>query len=250
MDGDNKPNSVAGLFNRRSWTLFRSGSSGCCLAREAGVAPHPKTTIGHQERVYMSDLNQVKRALMALLTHRKPERVKDVDDGYTHASVLLPLFIKNDHYWLLFMRRTDTVEYHKGEVSFPGGSVDAGDKNLEYTAIRETFEEVGIREEDIEILGQLDDMITMTSRFIVHPFVGVVPFPYAFTLNKREVDYLIEVPLQFFLDNARPQFVAMDYEGDIFDTPAFVYEDTVIWGATQRILDNFLGLIKPAIRFA
>jgi 8-oxo-dGTP pyrophosphatase MutT (NUDIX family) len=198
----------------------------------------------------MPDLEQVKRTLRALLAYRTPKRVNAADHEYTHASVLLPLFIKNDQYWLLFMRRTHTVENHKGEVSFPGGSVDAGDKNLEHTAIRETFEEVGIREEDIEILGQLDDMITVTSHFIVHPFVGVVPFPYAVTLNKREVDYLIEVPLQFFLDYAQPQFVTMDYEGESFETPAFIYEDTVIWGATQRILDNFLGLVKPAIRFA
>ena len=198
----------------------------------------------------MPDLDQVKRALRALLTHRKPERVKDADDEYTQASVLLPLYIKNGRYWLLFMRRTHTVENHKGEVSFPGGAVDAGDKSLEHTAIRETFEEVGIRGEDIEILGQLDDMITVTSRFIVHPFVGIVPFPCAFRLNKREVDYLIEVPLQFFLDNAQPRLVTLDYEGETFETPAFVYEDTIIWGATQRILDNFLGLIKPAIGFA
>jgi 8-oxo-dGTP pyrophosphatase MutT (NUDIX family) len=198
----------------------------------------------------MPDLDQVKRTLMALLAYRTPEKAEDADDGYTHASVLLPLFIKDGRYWILFMRRTDTVEYHKGEVSFPGGAVDIGDKSLEYTALRETFEEVGIREEDIEILGQLDDMLTVTSRFIVHPFVGIVPFPYAFTLNRREVDYLIEVPLQFFLDNAQPQFVTMDYEGESFETPAFIYEDTIIWGATQRILDNFLGLIKPAIRFA
>ena len=197
----------------------------------------------------MSDHDQVKRALRALLAHRKPERVEDTD-GYTHASVLLPLFIKDGRYWILFMRRTDTVEYHKGEVSFPGGAVDAGDTSLEQTALRETFEEVGIREEDIEILGQLDDMLTATSRFIVHPFVGIVPFPYAFTLNKREVDYLIEVPLRFFLEDARPQFVTMSYEGESFETPAFIYKDTIIWGATQRILDNFLGLIKPTIRFA
>jgi len=201
------------------------------------------------KRVYMSDRDQVKRALRALLANRKPGRVEDAD-GYTQASVLLPLFIKDGRYWILFMRRTNTVEYHKGEVSFPGGSVDAGDTSLEQTALRETFEEIGIREDDVEILGQLDDVLTVTSRFIVHSFVGIVPFPYAFTLNKREVDHLIEVPLQFFLDNARPQFVTMDYEGGTFETPAFVYEDTIIWGATERILDSFLGLIKPAIRFA
>jgi 8-oxo-dGTP pyrophosphatase MutT (NUDIX family) len=249
MDGDHRQTSVAGLFNQRSWSLRRSRSSGRRLSQEARSAPHRKTTIDHLERVYMSDSDQVKRALRALLAHRKPERVEDAD-GYTHASVLLPLFIKDGRYWILFMRRTHTVEYHKGEVSFPGGSVDAGDTSLEQTALRETFEEVGIRGEDIEILGQLDDMLTATSRFIVHPFVGIVPFPYAFTLNKREVDYLIEVPLRFFLEDARPQFVTMSYDGESFETPAFIYKNTIIWGATQRILDNFLGLIKPTIRLA
>ena len=249
MDGDHRQTSVAGLFNQRSWSLRRSRSSGRRLSQEARSAPHRKTTIDHLERVYMSDSDQVKRALRALLAHRKPERVEDAD-GYTHASVLLPLFIKDGRYWILFMRRTNTVEYHKGEVSFPGGSVDAGDTSLEQTALRESFEEVGIRGEDIEILGQLDDMLTATSRFIVHPFVGIVPFPYAFTLNKREVDYLIEVPLRFFLEDARPQFVTMSYDGESFETPAFIYKNTIIWGATQRILDNFLGLIKPTIRLA
>ena len=195
----------------------------------------------------MSDRDQVKRALRALLTHRKPERLTGADDGYTHASVLLPLFIKDGRYWILFMRRTNTVEYHKGQVSFPGGAVDAGDESLEHTARRETFEEVGIREEDIEILGQLDDMMTMTSGFIVHPFVGMIPFPYAFRVNEREVDYLIEVPLQFFLDNSQPQDVTVTDGGITLHAPAFVYKDTIIWGATQRILMDFLSLIKHEI---
>ena len=138
------------------------------------------------------------------------------------------------------------MEYHKGEVSFPGGVVDERDYNLESTAKRETFEEIGVREEDIEILGQLDDMTTITSRFIIHPFVGTVPFPYEFTINKTEVERLIEVPLQFFLDPSQPQPFSMSYKGDTFETPAFIYEGIVIWGATERILENFVGVIRPA----
>lgn len=192
--------------------------------------------------------DQFKRDLKTILAYREPKRVEVNADNYTQASVLLPLFIKDGRYWLLFMRRTNTVEHHKGEVSFPGGAVDEDDRTLEYTAKREAFEEIGVREEDIEILGQLDDMTTITSHFIVHPFVGVVPFPYAFTLNEREVEHLIEIPLQFFLDYSEPEPVTMDYGGEVFDTPAFIYEGTVIWGATERILVNFIHLIRSGIQ--
>jgi 8-oxo-dGTP pyrophosphatase MutT (NUDIX family) len=198
----------------------------------------------------MVDLDHVKEQLRSILAHRKPERVNPNIEGFTEACVLLPLFVKDGHCWLLFMRRTDTVEYHKGEVSFPGGAVDEGDTSWEHTAKRETFEEVGVKQGDIEILGQLDDMTTMMSRFIVHPFVGVVPFPYDFILNRREVERLIQVPIQFFLDAPQPQPVSIEYEGEVFETPAYVYESTIIWGATERILENFLSIITPHIQGA
>jgi len=188
---------------------------------------------------------QLKQDLKALLSQREPKRIENNVDTYTQASVLLPLFIKDGHYWLLLMRRANTVEYHKGEVSFPGGVVDEKDDNLESTAKRETFEEIGMREEDIEILGQLDDMTTITSQFIVHPFVGTVPFPYEFNINRSEVDHLIEVPLQFFLDPSQPRAFSIHYKGETFETPAFIYKGAVIWGATERILENFISLIRP-----
>lgn len=195
----------------------------------------------------MPGLNQLKQDLKAILANRRPERIKDKGADYTQASVLLPLFVRRGQYWILFTERTNTVEYHKGEVSFPGGVVDKDDQSLERTAKRETFEEIGVREEDIEIVGQLDDMTTMMSRFIIHPFVGVVPFPYPFKINKREVEHLIEVPLRFFLDPSQPQPYSIDYEGASFETPAFVYGDAVIWGATERILENFINLIRSKI---
>ncbi len=192
----------------------------------------------------MLNPDQLKEDLKTILAHREPKRIKGNGADYTQASVLLPLFIRDEQYWLLFTKRANTVEYHKGEVSFSGGVVDEDDDSLEGTAKRETFEEIGIREEDIEILGQLDNIPTMMSRFIIHPFVGVVPFPYVFTINRREVGHLIEVPLRFFLDPSQPQPFSIDHEGDIFETPAFIYKDAVIWGATERILENFINLIR------
>lgn len=193
----------------------------------------------------LPNLGQFKKDLKALLSQREPKRIENNIDRYTHASVLLSLFLKDDSYWLLLMRRSNTVEYHKGEVSFPGGVVDERDHNFESTAKRETFEEIGVREEDIEMLGQLDDMTTITSRFIVHPFVGILTFPYEYKINKGEVDYLIEVPLPFFLDPSQPRRFSMHYNGEAFETPAFVYKGSVIWGATERILEKFISLIKP-----
>ena len=196
----------------------------------------------------MPNLDQIKEDLKTILANREPERIRVKGTDYTQASVLLPLFIKDGQYWILFTRRTDTVEYHKGEVSFPGGTVDEDDNSLEGTAKRETFEEIGIREEDIEVLGQLDDMPTVMSRFIIHPFVGMVPFPYVFRINEREVESLIEVPLRFFLDPSQPQPFSINYKRDVFETPAFIYKGVVIWGATERILENFVDLIRTKIQ--
>ena len=197
----------------------------------------------------MLDLEQTKEDLRTLLTERWPRRIEDCGPDYKEASVLMPLFIKDSRYWLLFMRRTDTVEYHKGEVSFPGGVVDEDDKSLEYTARREAFEEIGIKSEDIEILGQLDDIVTMTSQFVIHPFVGFIPYPYEFTLSQREVDHLIKVPVRFFFDSSPPQPHPIDNYEHISESPAFVYEGVVIWGATERILENFVDLTRNRIRF-
>ncbi len=196
----------------------------------------------------MLNLDQFKEDLKVILAHRERERIQANGTDYTQASVLLPLFIRDGQYWLLLTKRTNTVEYHKGEVSFPGGVVDEYDDSPERTAKRETFEEIGVREDDIEILGQLDDMTTMMSRFIIHPFVGAVPFPYVFKINKREVEHLIEVPLRFFLDPSQLKPFSINYGGDIFETPTFIYKGTVIWGATERILENFISLIRSKIK--
>lgn len=187
--------------------------------------------------------DQHKEDLKALLHGRKPKRIALSNADYRQACVLLPLFLNDGRFWLLLTQRTTTVEYHKGEVSFPGGTVDSVDESWERTALRETFEEIGVREEDIEILGQLDDMTTLTSQFIIHPFVGMIPYPYSFKLNPREVERLIEVPLQFFFNPSQPQPHAIEYKGKSLEIPAFIYGDAVIWGATERILENFIGMI-------
>ena len=110
------------------------------------------------------------------------------------AAVLVPLFQKAGDCRLLFTRRSDLVKHHRGEISFPGGTFDEEDGDLERTALREAWEEIGLREDDVRILGTLDDIETRTG-FVVTPFAGVIPSPYPFRLSERETAELIEVPL-------------------------------------------------------
>ncbi|NNG07593.1 MAG: CoA pyrophosphatase, partial [Desulfobacteraceae bacterium] len=118
-----------------------------------------------------------------VLSSRSPKRIPDETSSYIHAAVLFPLFSANGEYGVLFTQRTQTVENHKGQISFPGGAVEAEDGSLEETALREAHEEVGLLSNDVEILGQLDDTTTVVSYFVVHPFVGVIPYPYDFRIN-------------------------------------------------------------------
>jgi len=163
---------------------------------------------------------------------------------FSHAAVLVPLFKKEGSCHLLFTKRSEQVKYHKGEISFPGGMVDEGDKELIGTALREAFEEIGLKETDVQIIGILDDIVT-TTEFIVTPIVGLFPYPYPFRISQVEIAELIEVPLSFLLteENLSEKEI---FRGDQKEIIYFYqYGNHTIWGATARILKQFLDLIAP-----
>lgn len=173
------------------------------------------------------------------------ERKTVTGQGLVPAAVLLLLFEKEGEYYLLFTKRTEDVEYHKGQISFPGGAYEAGDGDLLATAFRECGEEIGIRADDVEVLGQLDDTPTRATHFLVSPFVASLPYPYDFKVNRREIEKLIEVPLSALLDKDR--FIE-DYQvrqGELVPVYFYLYGDHVIWGATARILKQFLDAVFP-----
>jgi 8-oxo-dGTP pyrophosphatase MutT (NUDIX family) len=167
-----------------------------------------------------------------------------IDNRRRASAVLIPVYKKDGQYHILFIKRTNTVKTHKGQISFPGGVRDKEDKTLQDTALRESVEEIGLRAEDVKVLGELDDEITTTSNFIVTPFVGLAPYPYRFTLNKAEVDRLISVPIAALLDKGclKPNIEILD--GNKIDSFAYHYRGNVIWGATARILNKLLDLIS------
>ncbi len=162
--------------------------------------------------------------------------------GIKNAAVIILLLAKEDIPHILFTKRTDLVETHKGQISFPGGVSDPDDVNLLATALRETYEEVGIRPEIIEPLGQLDDFLTVTN-FIISPFTGFIKSDYSYNINHTEVAEVLEVPLSLFLDDHHFEIKKWDYKGIQYDVYFYYYGNHVIWGATGFILNRFIHTV-------
>jgi 8-oxo-dGTP pyrophosphatase MutT (NUDIX family) len=161
----------------------------------------------------------------------------------------MPLFPDSHGYGLLFTKRTSRVGSHKGQISFPGGVVDDEDKNFRETALREADEEIGLRRDDVTILGRIDDMQTKSTDFIVHPFVGLIPHPYDFKINPREVEKIVKVPLDVFFSHDSPhKREEAEFNGFIYPGTAWEYQDEVIWGATARIMVNFIAIMGDRLR--
>ncbi|MSQ33771.1 MAG: CoA pyrophosphatase [Dehalococcoidia bacterium] len=167
------------------------------------------------------------------------------DPAYTRAAVLLALGPDGDDHRVIFTVRTSHVEHHKGEISFPGGAHDPEDSDLAATALRESFEEVGLRQQDVRLLGRLDDFVTM-SKFAVTPFVGVFPYPYAFKPFETEVAEILQVPVSHLLD---PRNHVPDPRGNRGpDRPGYIcyqFGSHVIYGATAIMMKRFLDLVAP-----
>lgn len=167
-----------------------------------------------------------------------------VDKTRLSSAVLIPLYKDDGNYHIVFIRRSFRVKTHQGQISFPGGTRHFNDKTLLDTALREAEEEIGLRRGDVKILGELDDQITTTSNFIVTPFVGVIPWPYEFTLSRDEVDKVIQIPIPTLMrkDCLKPDTEMLNGQ----EVPSFAYycKGKRIWGATARILHKFLEIVS------
>jgi len=115
------------------------------------------------------------------------------------------------------------------------------------TALRECVEEIGLRSEDVDVLGELDDEVTTTSNYIVSPFVATIPWPYQFQTNEEEVDEIIEVPISALLDKNCLHTDTEILNGKVVDSYTYYYQERVIWGATARILNRFLNIFTQAM---
>lgn len=181
--------------------------------------------------------------LLQVLAARVPLRLPP-DPTRRQAAVLLPLFRHAADYHLVLTKRTDTLKHHKGQIAFPGGAFDPSDGDLLTTALRESYEEIGIRPEDVTVVGRLDDMATFATSFTISPFVGVIPYPYSFRPNPLEVATIFEAPLSVLADPAVfRSFVRTREDGVRIVDYEYHIGGHVIWGATARIIQHFLQLI-------
>lgn len=165
----------------------------------------------------------------------------------TRAAVLVPMLWIDDAVHLLYTRRAASLPHHQGQVSFPGGTLDPGDASVTATALREAHEEIGLRPEDVRILGTLDDIETMTSRFLITPVVGVVPYPYSWTPSPREVDQIFTVPVADLLAPDAERRETWEFSGNAVPISHFPVAGQVIWGATHRITRNLLDIIAKEL---
>jgi len=180
-----------------------------------------------------------------LLNQRIPKAIEPHGALLRRAAVLIPLFKAGSEYRVLFTKRTNSVEAHRGQISFPGGRIEEEDGSPLETALREADEEIGLSRKDVTVLGQMDDARTVSSNYLVHPFVGLIPYPYEFKTSVREVKELIEVPFQVFLSgDSGGESYPVVYEGATYQSLAYPYRGEVIWGATARIMQNLVNLLR------
>ena len=215
----------------------------------------------------------MKEKIKQALASRQKQRINE--QKLTSSAVLIPLFCKNGEYHVLFTQRSNSVAYHKGQVSFPGGTYSEGDSSPLDTALRESWEEIGLESKDVEILGELDDFATV-SGFIISSFVGLIPYPYSFRENCDEIGEIFDMPVSALLDesNVRQEHITVSALLDgagvkredvsvsaLIDKSnlgqdaqiagnetisVYFYEHggRVVWGATARILKQFLDILQ------
>ena len=163
--------------------------------------------------------------------------------GYQHAGVLVPIVNSEDGLSFLFTKRTETVETHKGQVSFPGGVIDRNDANIIATALREAEEEIGMPREAVQIVGVLDDLATPTG-FVITPVVGFVETLPTLTPNAEEVDEVFQVPLDFFIERANAAAELRMIEGIQLEVWYYKTGPHTIWGATAAIIRSLLQRLQ------
>ncbi|HEY2477103.1 MAG TPA: CoA pyrophosphatase [Solirubrobacterales bacterium] len=160
--------------------------------------------------------------------------------GGTEAAVLLPLFGWPDDPGLIFTERRADLRRHAGEVSFPGGRQDLGDANLATTALREAREEIALDPSGVEVVGALPPVSTFVTGYRIQPFVGLVGDPPELALEPNPTE--VETVLAFSLDRLREGYEMrrLVRRGVPIHTPTYEVEGQLIWGATARILGDFL----------
>ena len=169
------------------------------------------------------------------LNEKSENPVLSNDKSLTPAAVLIPLINRSEEVTVLLTLRTEHLNNHAGQISFPGGQVDQNDRDPEHTALRETDEESGLTAQQSEIVGRLDDYIIGTG-FLVSPIIGFIDPPLKLTPHENEVADVFEAPLFFVTHPDNFKRHTRDIKGSRRSYFAVQWNDHLIWGATAGML--------------
>ena len=192
-------------------------------------------------------LPQIRRALSRHIPRKSSETFRP-------AAVLVPLLPRPEGLHVLLTERSKDLRSHAGQISFPGGGIDSGDRDARTAALREAREEVGLDPRHVEIIGQLDDCPTFVTGYVIVPVVGVVD-PLAFTAAGRypwtpsedEIAALHELPLDAFLDAKNRRVEQRLRNGEPYELTWYTVGGTTVWGATARILRQLLEIAEAPL---
>lgn len=183
---------------------------------------------------------------LAPLMRVKLGKKLNLDNLNPKNSAVAALLYPDEHNQLImvFMLRKTYKGIHSNQIGFPGGKVEESDGTLLTTALRETFEEVGVPASAIQIIKTLTQVYIPPSNFLVQPFLGILQEKPNFVLEEKEVERLIEIPLYQILDDTylNTKKITNSYTNDV-EVPAFQFDEDVIWGATAMMLSEIKDLI-------
>jgi 8-oxo-dGTP pyrophosphatase MutT (NUDIX family) len=165
----------------------------------------------------------------------------DERDEPTRAAVLVPLYGEGDERGVILTERAAGLATHAGQVAFPGGRYDPSrDATLVATALRETLEEIGLPAEEVEVIGALPERRTMSSNYVISPFVGRVPSSFPLCIDRREVCRAFRAPLRKFAESARRERFVWMHGAQPYEVPFVAVEKCRVWGVTLEIIDDLL----------
>ena len=162
-------------------------------------------------------------------------------ENLTEAAVLIPIVERKNGLKVILTKRSNNLKQHPGQVSFPGGKSEKTDKSLVATALRETREEIGINNKNVEILGQLSKHVTITG-FKITPFIGKIRTGFSTKIQTSEVSEIFEVPLSYLSNPKNFRVESVKWKGKKRFFYSIPYGPYYIWGATARILKNLADL--------
>jgi len=187
-------------------------------------------------------MSELRNRILEKLRFYEPRQIQASDR--IPAAVLMPFFEKDGEPHLLFTKRTAHVQYHRGEICFPGGAQERIDASLQATALRELYEEIQVPSHHVEILGRLDSIRTVSSYFLVVPYVGYLKEVTRFEPDPLEVEEILQIPFRHFEDPSIFSEEIRIVEQEPHAVYYYQWQSHTIWGLTARILKTLLDLLR------